>query len=84
MRYYKVPVYLESSLKEIKEDSVVIYTNAGNVEIPADTVIASIGYEPFNPFGAQESEYVHLLGDAAKVGNLKTAIWAADDLVLGF
>lgn len=81
MRYHKVPVYLESQTKEIKESSIVIQTKNDTKEIPVDSVITSIGYESFLPFDSKK-EHVHILGDASKVGNLKTAIWAANDLIL--
>ena len=86
MRYHEVPVYLESQTKQVTPTSVIIQTPEGTLELPADTVITSIGYEAGSPFegaeGAHEG-HVHVLGDAAKVGNLKSAIWAANDLVVG-
>lgn len=82
MRYYKVPVYLESKVKEIREMSVVLETKDGEVEIPADSVITSIGYVAGSPFDDKAGEHVHIIGDAAKVGNLKSVIWGANDLVL--
>ena len=83
LAYYKVPVYLESSLKEVKDGSVVISTPEGEKEIACDSTIASVGYNPA-PTIAPESEHVHIIGDAAKVGNLKSVIWAANDLVMTF
>lgn len=81
MRYHKVPVYLETKITEIKASTIVIENKDGRREIPADSVITSIGYEPGRPAG-EGKEHVHFLGDAAAVGNLKTAIWGANDLVL--
>lgn len=47
-------------------------------EIPADTVIISVGYQSDqNLYDEIKSEHVHLLGDAIKPGNLMTAIWGA-------
>ena len=84
MRYHKVPVYLETKTKEIKEGSIVLETKDGEVELPVDTVITSIGYIAGTAFDTQKKEHLHVLGDAAKVGNLKSAIWAADDLAFSF
>ena len=81
LAYHEVPVYLESSLKEVKDGSVVIETPEGEKEIACDSTIASVGYNPA-PTIAPESEHVHIIGDAAKVGNLKSVIWAANDLVM--
>ena len=82
MRYYKVPVYLEAKTTEIKDGAVVIETKEGVKEIPADTVITSIGYESGTPFDGIEDPRIHAVGDAKKIGNLKSVIWGANDLVL--
>lgn len=50
-------------------------------EIPADTVVVSIGYESGTPFDT-DKENVHVIGDAKKVGNLCGAILAANKLVI--
>ncbi len=74
----KLPVYLESGVKEIKEKSVIITKADGSQEeIAADTVIMSVGYNPA-PI-AQKGKHVHVIGDALKVGNLRSVIWGAWD-----
>jgi len=47
------------------------------VEIPTDSVILSVGYKsaPIAP----KAKNVHIIGDAAKVGNLRSVIWGAWD-----
>lgn len=84
IRFYKVPVYLKSSLKQINNDNVVIETPDGNKEIPCDSVILSVGYVPNALPVPESSDHIHVLGDAAKVGNLKTVIWSAYDLAFSF
>ncbi len=81
MRYHKVPVYLEAKTKELKNGCIVLEIKDGIKEIPVDDVITSIGYQTFVPVPA-DAQNVHVLGDAAHVGNLKTAIWDANDLIL--
>ncbi len=77
----KVPVYLESRTTEIREDGVTIATKDGEtINVPADTVILSVGYKPA-PL-AQKSKKVHVIGDANKVGNLRTVIWGAWDVAM--
>jgi len=77
----KVPVYLETGVKEIKEDSVIVGLKDGSVqEISADSVIFSIGYTP-TPL-AEKSKHVHVIGDAKAVGNLRTVIWGAWDVAM--
>ncbi len=46
---HQVPVYLETTLKEVREDSIICATKEGKeVEIACDSVISSAGYIP-NP-----------------------------------
>lgn len=72
----KVPVYLETGLSEIKENSVVLKDKAGNTfEVEVDNVILSVGYNPAPV--AQKAKHVHVIGDAQKVGNLRSVIWGA-------
>lgn len=72
----KVPVYLESKVSEIKDGSVIITDKNGkSTEINADSVIVSIGYNPAPKF--KKSGKVIIVGDADKVGNLRTVVWRA-------
>lgn len=80
IRFYKIPVYLESSLKQINQDSVIIKTAGGEKQIPCESVVLSVGYVPNAALVSETSEHVHVLGDAAKVGNLKSVIWGAYEL----
>ncbi len=75
-RTNKVPVYLESKCLEITPNSVTIQTKDGEkVEVPADSVITAIGYNPA-PI-AKKGKHVHIVGDALSVGNLRTVVWRA-------
>ena len=71
-----VPVYLETSLSEIGEGSVTLKDKDGNAfVVDADSVILSVGYNPA-PLAAK-GKHIHVIGDAEKVGNLRTVIWGA-------
>ena len=75
----KVPVYLETALSEVRADGVTAKTKEGTeIIIEADSVIMSTGYRPA-PI-AKKSRHVHVIGDASKVGNLRTVIWQAWDI----
>ena len=77
----KVPVHLETGLKEIKDGAVVVASKDGNTfEIPSDNVILSVGYKS-KPL-AQAAKNVHVIGDAQKVGNLRSVIWGAWDVCM--
>ncbi len=76
----KVPVYLNSSCKQITDKNVVVVDKEGQEHnVKADNVILAIGYNP-NPI-AQPSKHVHIIGDANGVGNLRTVIWRTWEVV---
>ena len=75
----KVPVHLETGVCEICENGVTAKDKDGKTfDIDADSVILSVGYKsaPIAKKG------VHILGDAYKVGNLRTVIWQAWDIAM--
>lgn len=77
----KVPVYLETRTTEVRADGVTVADKNGKTtEIPADSVIFSVGYKPA-PL-APKGKHVHIVGDASKVGNLRTVIWQAWDVAM--
>ncbi|WP_459129658.1 oxidoreductase [Guggenheimella bovis] len=74
--YHKVPVYLDSVLKEVKDGSIVVSQLDGKeVEIPCDSVISSAGYIP-TPL-VEGGKNVYLVGDCNGIGNLRKVIWGA-------
>ena len=80
-RTNKVPVHLESTVAEIRENGVTVTgKNGEKQDIPADSVILSAGYRPA-PLAAK-GRHVHIVGDAARVGNLRTVIWRAWDVAM--
>ena len=77
----KVPVYLETKLGEVQKEGIVAVGKDGkSFKIAADSVILSVGYDPA-PL-APKSKHVHIVGDAKKVGNLRTVIWQAWDVAM--
>ena len=76
-----VPVYLETALDSITEDGVVVKDKNGNkFKIEGDSTVMSVGYKPAPV--AKKSKHVHVIGDAANVGNLRTVIWGAWDVAM--
>ena len=76
-----VPVYLNSTVKEITDKEVVVESKDKSlVRLPADTVIMSVGYHP-TPL-IPEGKHVHLIGDCKKVANVRAAIWGAWDVAM--
>lgn len=81
LAFKKTPVFLETTLLEIKEDGVTVKDKDGKVfDLKGDSVIVSIGYNPA-PL-TQGSRHIHLVGDANGVGNLRTVIWRAWDVCM--
>ena len=78
-KYKKTPVYLESKLTKIMPKSVeIIDKDNKTTTLKADDIITCIGYNPA-PLSSNGKK-VHIVGDAYKVGNLRTVIWRAWDV----
>ena len=91
IRYYKIPVLTKTSLSGVSADSdglkVLVKDAEGTEqELPADSVILSVGYVSDRSLfdrlsdGGVPAEKLHLLGDANEVGNLMSVIREAWDL----
>ena len=77
----KVPVHLETRLSEVHDDGVtVIDKNGTKFKIASDNVILCTGYRSA-PL-AEKAKHVHIVGDADKVGNLRSVIWGAWDICM--
>jgi len=76
-----VPVHLETRLSEVHDDGVTVTDKEGKTfKIAADSVILSTGYRSA-PLAAK-GKHIHIVGDASKVGNLRTVIWQAWDVAM--
>ena len=76
-----VPVYLETTLKEVKDGSIVCTAKDGKeIEIKCDSVISSAGY--ISTPVAEEKGKVKLVGDCRAVGNLRSVIWRAYEVAM--
>jgi 2-enoate reductase len=71
----KVPVHLNTSITQIVDRGAMVkHLDTGKYEtIPCDSVILSIGYNSVPDTDLS----VYMIGDAKKVGNLRTVIWDA-------
>ncbi len=77
----KVPVYLETGVCSIGENTVMLKDKEGKTfEIESDSVITSIGYKPAPLL--EKGKGVHVIGDASKVGNLRSVIWGVWDVCM--
>ena len=77
----KVPVYLETTLKEVKDGEIICTDKEGkDIVIPCDTAISSAGYIPA-PL-VQEGKNVTLIGDCLHIGNLRSVVWRAYEVAM--
>lgn len=73
---HKVPVYLETTLKEVTEEGIICLDKKGQeISIPCDSVISSAGYIPSSL--SDGGKKAVLVGDCLKVGNLRSVVWSA-------
>lgn len=79
-KLHDVPVYLNSTVKEYKDGEVVIKYKDDEFKVKTDNVVVSIGYNSYKL--VEKEKHVHIIGDANKVGNLRTAIWGAWDVAM--
>ena len=70
-----VDVYLNTGLKEVKDDGIICSKADEDISIACDSVISSVGYIPA-PL-VKEGKKVKLVGDCNNIGNLRSVIWQA-------
>jgi 2-enoate reductase len=79
--YKKVPVYLSTKLKEVKDGSIIVTNEKGeDIELQCDSVISSVGYVP-TPL-VEKGKNTYLVGDCLQVGNLRSVIWRAYEVAM--
>ena len=72
---HKVPVYLQTTLREVRNGSILCTEKGGKeLEIPCDSVISCAGYLSAPVPGAKKAR---LVGDCRQVGNLRSVVWDA-------
>ena len=81
--YHKIAVHTKASVVTSTTDGVVISTEQGDITLPADGIITSVGYLANNAIYEQLKELdipVHNIGDSNRVHNIMYAIWDAYEL----
>ena len=81
---HKVPVYLETKLKEVLDGAIICTDKEGKeIKIECDSVISSAGYIP-NPVVSDNDRTSNMdfVGDCKQVGNLRSVIWRAYEVAM--
>lgn len=81
---HNTPVYLDTTLDEVRLDSIVCEDREGNkIAISCDSVISCAGYIP-DPVISENDRTSNMdyVGDCWHVGNLRTVIWRAYEVAM--
>lgn len=82
LSFNNVDLYCGAALKEIGENTVRLDYHGELVEVAADDVIMAAGYTPDPVKIDVPGVEVYQAGDCVAVGNLLTAVWAVNDIVI--
>jgi 2-enoate reductase len=83
LNFHEAGIYTNAKLLRMNDEGVVVATEDGEIVIPADTIILSVGYCGNNALYEEikDNKYsLHVLGDANKVANIQNAVWGAFEL----
>ena len=86
LKFNNVDIYKGASIASTKETKVTVKQGDNSIEIPADTLIAAVGYKENNALYEELKDLeipVHNIGDSNKVHNIMYAIWNAYELARG-
>lgn len=81
--YHKIDVHTKASVVKSTAEGVVISTEQGEVLLPADGIITSVGYIANNKIYEELKDLdipVYNIGDSNRVHNIMYAIWDAYEL----
>ena len=79
---HEVPVYLETTLAEVRENSILCKGKDGQLfEVSCDSVISCAGSVPA-PLTTEKAKGRYLVGDCLAVGNLRTVVWRAFEVAM--
>ncbi len=81
LAFRKVPVYLNSTITDIRDGAVTVKGKDGKTfELACDSVVNAVGFAPA-PLGAKGGR-IHRAGTCVARGNLRNVIWNAWDVCM--
>lgn len=84
LEFYQIDIYTNTSIVKTKENSVEVKKEDKTFEIPAQTIITSVGYKENDTLYNEMKDLdvpVYNIGDSSKVHNIMYAIWNAYEVV---
>ena len=79
---HNVGIYTDAEIVEVNIDNIIICQKNKTQKLACDTVISAIGYKLGTRLAKKEESHVHFIGDVKTVGNIKSAIYAANKLAI--
>ena len=81
LAFRKVPVYLNSTITDIRDGAVTVKGKDGkSFELACDSVVNAVGFEPA-PLGEKDKN-IRRVGTCVSWGNLRNVIWNAWDVCM--
>ncbi|MCC2865559.1 FAD-dependent oxidoreductase [Anaerovorax odorimutans] len=83
LNFHKVGIHTSAQFVEARDHAVVVKKDDERLELPAETIVLSVGYESENQLyeAIKDLEIpVYNIGDSQKVHNIMYAIWDAYEL----
>ncbi len=81
LAFRKVPVYLESTITDIRDGAVTVKGRDGKTfEVKCDSVVNAVGFDPA-PVAAKGA-HIHKAGTCVAWGNLRNVVWNAWDVCM--
>ena len=83
LKFNKIGTYTSAQVVDTRPGAVTVQQDGKQVELPADTLIAAVGYLSENSLYQQIKDMdipVYNIGDSSQVHNIMYAIWNAYEL----
>ena len=83
LKFHGVDIYTNAVVADTAEGKVVVRQGEKMIELPADTLIAAVGYQSEDALYESLKDMdipVYNIGDSSRVHNIMYAIWNAYEL----
>ncbi len=82
LAFKQVPVYLQSTITDIRDGAVTVKGKDGkSFDLACDCVVNAVGFDPA-PLGEKKDKHIHRVGTCVAWGNLRNVVWNAWDVCM--